>query len=117
MRPFSPAGLQSFLLLAVLCAPALAASPAAPTTPTVTQIEAADRQFDAKSYAAALEGYRRVLASGAELGDRRPEVEYRYAVSLGKAERWDEAIGEAEAFVKRYPGTIWEARGQYWLAA
>src|SRR5207248_11582196 len=49
------------------------------------------------------------------LGDRRPEVEYRVGVCLGKAGRWDEALGAAEAFAKRYPGTIWEGRGQYWL--
>ena len=92
VQPRSSAGLWGFLLLALLCAPALAAFPASQTAPAATPLEAADRQFDAKSYAAALEGYHRVLASGVELGDRRPEVEYRYAVSLGKAERWDEGF-------------------------
>jgi TolA-binding protein len=116
MRPCPPAGLWISWLLAVLCALAPAASPAAPTTAASTQLGTADRQFAAKSYAAALEGYRAVLASGIDLGARRPEIEYHYTQCLSRSGRWDEPIREAERFARRYPGTIWEARGQYWLA-
>src|SRR6266571_3557339 len=54
VQPQSSAGLWSFLLLAVLCAPSLAASPADQRAAAITQLEAVDRQFSAKSYAAAL---------------------------------------------------------------
>src|SRR5690349_9677694 len=78
-------------------------------------LEAADRSFQQKSYAAALRGYRQALAAGAELGPRRAEAEYRLAVSLGKAEQWDDAVKEGEAFAARYPRSLWAARGHYWL--
>jgi uncharacterized protein YfaS (alpha-2-macroglobulin family)/TolA-binding protein len=78
-------------------------------------LDAADRSFREKSYAAALRGYRQALASGANLGTRRVEAEYRVAVSLGKSEQWDEALREGEAFAARYPSGIWSARGHYWL--
>src|SRR5262245_38469845 len=66
-----------------------------------TVLEAADRSFQEKSYAAALRGYRQALAAGVDLGLRREEAEYRLAVSLGKAEQWDEAVKEGEAFAAR----------------
>src|SRR5438045_1850382 len=72
---------------------ARAACPTARAAAADAQIDAADRQYSDQSYALALDGYRAVLASGAELGDRRPEVEYRVGVCLGKAGRWDEALG------------------------
>ncbi len=79
------------------------------------RLDEVDRQFEQRSYSEALDGYRKLLESGADLGDRRPESGYRYAVALGKTESWDRTLREAEAFHKRHPGTIWEARGQYWL--
>src|SRR5713226_8130403 len=117
MRRYIPAMLWGLLPLALLAVrlPSSRLASAFATPAVVAQLDAADRHFDQKSYAAALDGYRAALASGVNLGERRTQAEYRYAVSLGKAERWDGALKEAEAFAKRYPGTLWEARGQYWL--
>src|SRR5687767_13436040 len=115
MRRTAPVLLFALVSLAVLAFRGVSSLPAFADPAAVARLDAADRHFHQKSYSEALEAYRAVLKGGAELGDRRPEAEYRYAVSLGKAEHWDEALQEAEAFARRRPGTVWEARGQYWL--
>jgi alpha-2-macroglobulin len=115
MRRLAPALLSALLPLALLTLRGASTLPVFADPAALARLDAADRHFQQKSYSEALEAYRTVLKSGTELGDRRPEAEYRYAVSLGKAERWDEALAEAEAFARRRPGSAWEARGQYWL--
>ncbi len=77
----------------------------------VSDIKQADAAWNEKSYARALELYRKVLASGAPVRERE-EIEYRVAVSLGKTEQWDEAIAAGEALVAK---TEWKARVLYWL--
>ena len=42
-------------------------------------------------------------------------VAYRAAVSLGKTQQWDRALRASLDFVKARRGTVWEARGLYWL--
>ncbi|MDQ3815319.1 MAG: MG2 domain-containing protein, partial [Armatimonadota bacterium] len=73
-------------------------------------LKQADAAWNEKSYARALELYRKALQSG-PLRDRE-EVEYRVAVALGKTEKWDEAITAAEALLAK---TEWKARVLYWL--
>jgi uncharacterized protein YfaS (alpha-2-macroglobulin family) len=115
MRRITPVLLWCLLPLTLLVVRGLSILPVFADPAALARLDAANRHFQQKSFSEALEAYSAVLKSGAELGDRRPEAEFRYAVSLGKAERWDEALQEAEAFARRHPGTIWEARGQYWL--
>ncbi|MBW3637966.1 MAG: hypothetical protein KY445_16100, partial [Armatimonadetes bacterium] len=70
----------------------------------------ADRAFTEKSYARALELYRRAKAAGAV---HEPEkVDYQIAQSLFKTEKWDEAIASANFALK---GASWKARFHYLL--
>ncbi|MDF2439583.1 MAG: Outer rane lipoprotein, partial [Abditibacteriota bacterium] len=71
----------------------------------------ADKAWNEKSYVRALELYRKVLSSSAQLRERE-EIEFRVAVALGKTEKWDEAIVEGEALSKK---TQWKARVLYWM--
>ena len=73
-------------------------------------LKQADAAWNEKSYARALELYKKVLAGGA-VRDRE-EIEYRIAVSLGKTQKWDEAIETANALLGK---TEWKARVYYWL--
>jgi len=77
----------------------------------------ADKFFTEKSFALALDGYKKWL-DGAPSGYRdRTEVEYRYAVSLGKAQKWDAASAAIEAFLKAHGADpLWRGRGHYWRA-
>src|SRR5437867_10384681 len=75
----------------------------------------ADRLYEEKSYAAALKSYEHELQAGAVPAGRRDEVQYRIAVSLGKAKQWDRALEQSLEFVKTHRGTVWEPRGLYWL--
>ncbi|HEY0076529.1 MAG TPA: MG2 domain-containing protein, partial [Abditibacteriaceae bacterium] len=70
----------------------------------------ADAAWNEKSYARALELYRKALNAG-NVRDRE-EIEYRIAVSLGKTQKWDEAITAANALLGK---TEWKARVLYWL--
>jgi len=81
--------------------------------PALTLREA-DRAWQERSYANALEGYQGALAAG-KGGSRKYELEYRVAVSLGRTQRWDEASEAAQQFVNAHPDGLWGARGQYWL--
>ncbi|MBV9469317.1 MAG: hypothetical protein JOZ57_08730, partial [Abitibacteriaceae bacterium] len=74
-------------------------------------VQQADAAWNEKSYARALELYRKALANNG-VGARREDVEYRVAVSLGKTEQWDAAITAGEALL---PKTEWKARVLYWL--
>jgi alpha-2-macroglobulin len=78
-------------------------------------LEQADRLYEEKSYAGALEAYERLLKAGQVPAKRRDEVQYRIAVSLGKSEKWDRALEYGLDFVKSHQKTVWEPRGLYWL--
>ena len=73
-------------------------------------VKQADAAWNEKSYARALELYKKALAGGA-VRDRE-EIEYRIAVSLGKTQKWDEAIDAAKTLLGK---TEWKARVYYWL--
>jgi Tfp pilus assembly protein PilE len=60
----------------------------------MTVLQQADAAYAEKSYARALELYRRALQS--EKVNDRDEVEFRIAVSLGKTEKWDAASRPAK---------------------
>src|ERR1051325_2281145 len=85
---------------------------AAPLHPSLQQ---ADLKYRQKSYALALKGYEQALKNGSVPAERRDEVAYRIAVSLGKTEQWDRALEQSLAFVQQHRNTVWEARGLYWL--
>ncbi|HEX8463084.1 MAG TPA: MG2 domain-containing protein, partial [Abditibacterium sp.] len=78
-------------------------------TPMELQTQA-DRAYDEKSYARALELYRQAKAAGAV---REPEkVDFRIVQSLFKTEKWDEAIDSANFALKT---ANWKARFYYVL--
>src|SRR5688572_7404049 len=62
-------------------------------------VKQADAAWNEKSYARALELYRKALAAGAVRD--RDEVEFRIAVSLGKTQKWDEAIEASNALLAK----------------
>lgn len=70
----------------------------------------ADRAFAEKSYARALELYRRAKAAGAVRESEK--VDYQIVQSLFKTEKWDEAINAANFALK---GASWKARFHYLL--
>ncbi len=73
-------------------------------------LKQADAAWEEKSYARALELYRKVLESK-DVRDR-DEVEFRIAVSLGSTQKWDEAVAAGEALAEK---SLWKARVYYWL--
>src|ERR1051326_2970703 len=79
-----------------------------------SDLQRADKLFAAKSYASAADAYEHALKGPLD-PDRRPEIELRFAESLGRAKKWDRALQDGLAFVKRHRGTIWEPRGLHWL--
>ena len=75
----------------------------------------ADRHFKEKSYAIALKEYEAALKSGQVAANRKDEIAYRILVSESRSEQWDRAVPDTLAFIKARKGTVWEARGLYWL--
>jgi len=104
-------GVVVILLCLLGGALAYAAKRSVPEPPGLAE---ADKLFADRSYAKALEGYQHVLKTGAA-PHRQVEVEYRVAVCLGRAQRWDEALQASRAFLKAHPEGLWGARGHYWL--
>ncbi|MFB3882851.1 MAG: MG2 domain-containing protein [Armatimonadota bacterium] len=92
----------------------LIARPVVRAASSALTLREADQAWQERSYAKALEGYQDALAAG-KGGPRKDELEYRVAVSLGRTQRWDDALAAAQAFVKSHPDGYWGARGQYWL--
>jgi tetratricopeptide (TPR) repeat protein len=78
-------------------------------TKRMTVLQQADAAWNEKSYARALELYRKALQG--KVADR-DEVEFRIAVSLGKTEQWDAAIAAGETLLAK---TQWKARVLYWM--
>jgi tetratricopeptide (TPR) repeat protein len=75
----------------------------------MTVLQQADAAWNEKSYARALDLYRKALQG--KVADR-DEVEFRIAVSLGKTEQWDAAIAAGETLLAK---TQWKARVLYWM--
>ncbi len=73
-------------------------------------LKEADAAWNEKSYARALELYRKAIVQN-QIRDR-DEMDYRIAVALGKTQKWDEAIAAANALLGK---TEWKARIYYWL--
>lgn len=73
-------------------------------------LKQADAAWNEKSYARALELYRKAIAQN-QIRERE-EMDYRIAVSLGKTQKWDEAIEAGKALLGK---TQWKARIYYWL--
>ena len=96
--------------LAALAVSGARAAQAGPQT-----LAEADKQFARKSYKNALKGYEAAQKAGQVPADRLDLVAYRIAVSLGKTEQWDRALNAGLEFVKTHRGSVWEARGLYWL--
>ena len=90
------------------------ALPLVPRVAATMSLREADRFYAQKSYAKALVGYQDALAKGA-VGDRKTEIAYRVAISLGRARKWDQALAATRRFVAQHPSGLWGARGQYWL--
>jgi tetratricopeptide (TPR) repeat protein len=100
------------LTLAALATILFSMSPvSAQGTKRMTVLQQADAAWNEKSYARALELYRKALQG--KVADR-DEVEFRIAVSLGKTEQWDAAIAAGETLLAK---TQWKARGLYWIGA
>lgn len=74
----------------------------------------ADKLYAEMSYAQAARNYEQALKLGIP-ARRKDEVRYRIAVSLGKSRKFDLALQVSLDFVKKRRGTVWEARGLYWL--
>ena len=75
----------------------------------------ADKLYQEKSFALALKEYQRVTAAGKVPLSRREEVQYRILVSLGRSQQRNRSLSETLNFTKANAGTVWEARGLYWL--
>src|SRR5689334_12160828 len=73
-------------------------------------MQQAEAAWNEKSYARALDLYRKALQAG-RVADR-DEVEYRIAVSLGKTEQWDAALAAGQDLLAK---TVSKARVLYWL--
>ena len=100
-----------FLILAALAVIFLATEKPtrAQAAPTALRVQA-EKAWNEKSYARALELYRQLLPQ-----TQKPEseqVEYRIAVSLGETEQWDAAVEAGEALLK---SAQWKARVLYWM--
>jgi alpha-2-macroglobulin len=117
-RIAGPRAIPTILLLALLLGLSTLAVRAAQrkdeAAPAIT-LEMADRAYDEKSYAAALDAYDRLLKADRVPAARRDDVQYRIGVSLGKSQKWDRALEQSLQFVKTHRGTVWEPRGLYWL--
>ena len=108
MKPlFRFAALATLLLL--VCA--LFANPARAQNPMKPNLrQQADAAFNEKSYARAVELYRKVKAAGPSLDEAI--VNYNIAVSLFKMEKWDDAIKSANYTLEN---SDWKARVLYLL--
>ena len=96
----------------LLCGLARQGGAAVVTPPTLAD---ADKHWTRKSYARALTDYEALQKAGQVPAARQDEIAYRVAVLPGKINRWDRALADGLGFVQSHRGTIWEARGLYWL--
>ena len=72
-----------------------------------------NKDWDEQSWELAIESYQKALTADPNLPDK-PEIEYRVAVGLGRAQKWDAAVEAIEAYVQKYRDTRYEAKGQIW---
>jgi uncharacterized protein YfaS (alpha-2-macroglobulin family) len=110
LKPGIPVVIAAALLFLVI-----PASSAPRGQDAASLLRRADRLYLEKSYGAAADTYELALKTGGLSGQRQDEVEYRFDEALGRAKRWDRALEQGFAFVQQRRGTLWEARGLYWL--
>ncbi|MBN1918787.1 MAG: tetratricopeptide repeat protein [Verrucomicrobia bacterium] len=79
-----------------------------------TTLERAEEEFGKHNYKRALELYGIVLAGDQPI-EHRPRLELKVIICHQKLNEADPAERKARAFVEKYPGTIWEARGCHFL--
>lgn len=96
----------------VILGTAIRQAAAAVQPPTLAD---ADKRWKQHSYARALTEYEGLQKAGRIPAARRDEIAYRVAVLPGKTEQWDRGLRDGLGFVQAHRGTIWEARGLYWL--
>jgi uncharacterized protein YfaS (alpha-2-macroglobulin family) len=105
--------LRSLALAALLILPL---SPRAPHQLSASDLLArADRAYQSQSYNEALADYRLALTDGVVTAERRNEVGLRVVECIGRTQHFDEALEASLAYVKQHKGTVWEARGLYWI--
>ncbi len=120
-RPVTPA-LAAGLIGGVVASAALAgldaASPHAVFAAAPESLNAlkarADKLYDEKSYALAIDAYQKWLATAPPTAPGRTTTAYRVAVALANARKWDAAIAATDAFLaKNRNDALWTARMQY----
>ena len=81
-----------------------------------TPLSDARKAFLAGSYAAASAGYRQVV-SAPPSQSQAEEAGYMLGVSLLRSGNWAESLTAFDAFRSRYPGSLFQGRVSYWMAA
>ena len=73
-----------------------------------------DQHYGEESYALALDDYQKWLTQAPTTAPDRALIEYRVAVALGKAQKWDDALAAWDAFLTAHKADpYWVARAQY----
>lgn len=77
--------------------------------------ESGDQHYKEGSFALAAQEYGQWLKRTPASGGDRTEVEYRWMLSLGQAQRWDAAFASSNDFLyKHHSEPLWTARAEYW---
>ncbi len=72
-----------------------------------------DKSWEDGSYEEAADAYQKALSADPNIPNHE-EIEYRIAVSLERASKWDAAEAAFDAYVLKYKNTICEPRAQVW---
>ena len=73
-----------------------------------------DQHYSEESYALALDDYQKWLAQTPATAPDHALIEYRVAVALGKAQKWDDALAAWDVFLAAHKADpYWVARAQY----
>ena len=96
----------ALLLLCVLVGAAGALKLLASSSTTLAD---ADREYEEKSYARALDAYRAVLAANVEHPERA-RIELQIAHCLVRLEKWADALPALTAYLKAHTDDVWAAR-------
>ena len=73
-----------------------------------------DQHYSEESYALALNDYQKWLALAPATAPDHALIEYRVAVALGKAQKWDAALAAWDGFLAAHKADpYWTARAQY----
>ena len=104
------------LLLTFPCAFARAQTPPESSVPvSIPDLQkTADAHYAEKSYALALDDYRRLLPMLPKTSPERTVASYRIAVALGQSRKWDDAFVAIDQFLADHKDApLWQARGLY----